>query len=470
MKNKKIRAIAIAATLIMILFTAAGCGTATSSDTTDAVTSATQAKTGLSTSDTSSKTDSDYFTDRDSDPSYDESKAVAITLSGTSATAGNDSVKIDGTTVTITDEGIYEINGTLSDGQIIVNAEDADKIQLVLNGVTIKNDDSACILCKNADKVFITLADGTENSLSDTGTEFTQTDTDSTVDGVIFARCDLTLNGTGKLTVKASYKHAVVTKDDMAITGGKYTITSVGKAFAANNSIRISDGTFTVNSTDDAFHVSNADTKDIGFMYICGGTFTIKTDDDALHCTSQMIIDGGTMDITAAEGIEGTSITINDGKITISASDDGINASAKSTFYDPEVIINGGTITITMGQGDTDGVDANGSITVNGGTVTITGQSAFDYDETGKINGGTVTVNGEVITEMTNQMMGGGGGMMGGGKGDRGGSAPADGEAPSMPADGDMSRPSRSDGSATQSSSSGSANVNIADDVETAAT
>ena len=62
---------------------------------------------------------------------------------------------------------------------------DEDKVQLVLSGVTMSNDDSACIFVKNADKVFITLAEGTTNTLSDAGKEYTETDKDSTVDGVI---------------------------------------------------------------------------------------------------------------------------------------------------------------------------------------------------------------------------------------------------------------------------------------------
>ena len=69
--------------------------------------------------------------------------------------------------------------------------------------------------------------------------------------------------------------------------------------------------------------------------------------------------------------------------------------------------INGGNITIKMGQGDTDGVDSNGDIIINGGTINVTGQSTFDYDGTGKINGGTVICNGQEVTTLPNQFMGG---------------------------------------------------------------
>ena len=104
---------------------------------------------------------------------------------------------------------------------------------------------------------------------------------------------------------------------------------------------------------------------------------------------------------------------INGGTINISASDDGINASNKSSAYDVIIEFNGGYTTIVMGQGDTDGVDANGSIYVNGGTIDVTAQmSSFDYDGSAQFNGGTIIVNGEEVSEIPVSMMGGG--MMGG--------------------------------------------------------
>ena len=125
--------------------------------------------------------------------------------------------------------------------------------------------------------------------------------------------------------------------------------------------------------------------------------------------------------ITAAEGLEATHVTINDGEISIEASDDGINASQKSDVLSPVIEINGGSTTIVMGEGDTDGVDSNGDIVINGGTISVNGNSTFDYDGTGVINGGTVIVNGEQVTTLPNQMMGGPEGTGGpGGMGDPG--------------------------------------------------
>ena len=139
------------------------------------------------------------FSDRDLNQSYDAAAAVTISLDGTTASCASDAVSIDGGTITILDEGVYLLSGTLIDGQVIVNADDADKVQIVLNHADITSASSAAIYCLNADKVFLTLAEGTENALSNGGS-FTAID-DNNIDAVVFSETDLTLNGTGSLTV-----------------------------------------------------------------------------------------------------------------------------------------------------------------------------------------------------------------------------------------------------------------------------
>ena len=361
----------------------------------------------------------ELFSARDLSGVYDASDATAITLNGSSATADSDTVQISGSNVTITAAGTYILSGTLNNGSIIVNVSKQDKVQLVLNGASIHSDTFAALYVVQADKVFVTLADGTTNSLSNGGS-FVLID-ENDVDAVVYAKDDVTFNGTGALQINSPGGHGISGKDEVTITGGVYEIVAADKAIRANDSIAIADGSFTITAGDDGLHAENADDETLGSVTITGGTFTIKAVDDAVHATTLLQIDGGSLDITAAEGLEATYIQINDGEINISASDDGVNAARKSSVYTPTVEINGGTLTVVMGAGDTDAVDSNGNLIINGGTVNISAQSAFDCDGAAQYNGGTIIINGQTVNAIPNQMMGGGMGGSMGGMGGRGG-------------------------------------------------
>ena len=362
----------------------------------------------------------DAFSDRDLSGDYDSGEAVDVRLTGTGAEAAADTVRVSGSDVVITGAGTYLLSGTL-DGSVIVDADKEDKIQLVLDGVTIRAASYAAIYVKQADKVFITLEEGTENTLSNGGA-FTQQD-ENNVDAVIFAKDDLTLNGKGSLTIASPAGHGIVGKDEVTITGGVYKITAGKCAIRANDSIAIADGTFTLTAGTDGLHAENEDDDTLGNLYIAGGAFAIDADDDAVHANTLLQIDDGSFEISGAEGLEATYVKINGGDISVSASDDGVNAARKSSAYTPTVEINGGSLTITMGPGDTDGVDANGSLIITGGTVNVTGQSAFDIDGSISFTGGSVIVNGQPVSSIPTQMMGGGfgggrdNGAFGGGRG-----------------------------------------------------
>ena len=342
----------------------------------------------------------ELFTERDLTQTADLSDAKEIALQS-------------GKNVTITKAGVYRVTGSAENVTIIVDAGDEDKVQLVLDGVSVTNADAPCIYVRNADKVFVTLSG--DNSLSVTG-QFTA-DGETNTDGVIFSKDDLTLNGAGSLTVNSS-DNGIVGKDDLKITGGTYKITAASKAIEANDSIRVAGGSFTIKAGTDGLHAENEDDDSLGYIYIGGGSFSMSVGDDGIHAVSFVQIDGGTFTISAAECMEGTYIRINDGTFDLSSWDDGINAARKSSAYStPTVEINGGTINITMSAGDTDGIDSNGDIIVNGGTISVSGNSTFDYDGTAQLNGGTIYCNGQQVTEIPNQMMGGGGmGGFGGGR------------------------------------------------------
>lgn len=358
----------------------------------------------------------DMFTKRDLSGSYDESEAVKITLSGKTAACNSSNVQIEDGVVTIKAAGVYVLSGTLTDGTIVVDAGDDDKVQLVLDGVSITAADYAAIYAKNADKVFVTLAEGAENSLTVSG-DYVQTD-DNNVDAVIFAKCDLTLNGTGSLTVKDTTGHGIVSKDDLVVTGGTYTIDSQDHCLNGKDSVRIADGTFSLSCDEDGIHAGNDDQQD-GYVYIEGGDINISVGDDAIHAEGLLIITGGDIDVSKSyEGVEGYKILVTGGNIDVISSDDGFNAAGGSSGSgdnhdgfgggpgmdgvdmdadsDAYILITGGTININA---DGDGIDSNGCIGITGGSVYVLGSSdngngAMDYGICAAITGGEIVAVG----------------------------------------------------------------------------
>ena len=285
---------------LVVSLTASGCGTGTASTSSTSATSAESSKESSSKTVTLSK--EECFSDRDLDGSYDESNSAVITLNGTSAECDSDAVEISDSTVTIQDEGTYIITGNLSDGMIIVDAEKTDKVQLVLDGVTINSESSAPIYVKQADKVFITTVSDTTNTLSNGGT-FTAID-DNNIDAVIFSKEDLTLNGSGSLVITSPAGHGVVSKDALKVVSGTYQIDCASSGLNGKDEICIADGTFTITSGKDGIHSENEDNEEDGFIYIAGGTFTISAEGDGISAASILQVDDGTFDITAGGGSE----------------------------------------------------------------------------------------------------------------------------------------------------------------------
>ena len=328
------------------------------------------------------------FTDREKSGSYKASEAVKITLNKTTATVSGSGVKADGSTITITEEGVYIVSGTLEDGQIIVDASDSDKVQIVLDGVHINCETNAAIYVREADKVFITLAENSSNTLGG-GNEYSQID-DNTVDGVIFSKSDLVCNGTGSLTIEADYKHGIVSKDDLVITGGTYKIAAADNGITAKDQLKILDGSFDIDAANSAVKAKNADNAELGNIYIAGGIFTIEAEQDGFHATGSIVVDDGTITVNSGddgfhaeldtvihggtilveksnEGLEGKRVVVNGGDITINASDDGINAT--NSGDDGANAINPGANDAGSGDDDSNAASSNddSSAAVNSG-------------------------------------------------------------------------------------------------------
>ncbi len=354
--------------------------------------------------------DTAYFSEKDLDASYDAATASTIQLSGSSAEVSGDGVSVSGSVVKITQAGTYIISGSSQGVQILVEGTNNDDVQIVLNGVTMKGTD-ALIAVNSADNVYITLAEGTQNTLADS---VNRTATDYSA--AIYSKKDLTLNGTGSLTVEGNYNNAIKSNDDLKIAGGTYTVTAAKHALSANDTLNITGATLNLTAIEDGIHSDNDEDINLGNLYIENSNINITAGDDAIHATNELVIDSGNITIQSSmEGIEGKVITINGGTITLNASDDGINATDWTKSSDSmmamegvSLTINGGDITINMAAGDTDAIDSNGDLTITGGNITITGLSVFDVDGDITHTGGNIVANGQQVHQVINSMMGGG--------------------------------------------------------------
>lgn len=457
MSYRRKRLCALLGSAVILSMTVTACS-GTAADSTDT----TESQQTVSTGDTLSY--DDMFTDRDLDVGYEESDSIKISLSDDSTTVSSgssdnsstddtvDGVTVDGNVITITSGGTYIISGTLSEGQLVVDADD-EKVQLVLDNADITCATSAAIYVKSAGKTFITLAEDSENILMNTA-EF-EAINDNKIDAVIFSKDDLTLNGSGTLTINSENGHGIVSKDDLKITGGTYNITAASHALSGKDSVRIAAGTFNLVSGKDGIHSENADDSSKGYVYIAGGEFTIDSTGDGIDASNIVQIDDGTFDITAGGGVENSTKTHEDNMMggpgggkgpqmgeapdgnapsekpsgeapqgdpgnnssdnsnsdretppekpdsntnqaagteqSESDTSDSDSASTKGIKADGRLYINGGTFTINSAD---DSVHSNSAVTINDGTYTLTtGDDGVHSGEALEINGGTITIS-----------------------------------------------------------------------------
>ncbi len=316
---------------------------------------------------------SEFFTESDLDWSYDASEAIAVTLNNQS--------------ITITEKGTYVLSGSIADGQIIVDTD--EKVHLILDGVSVNSNSSAALYVISADKVFVTLAEGSVNTLSNNG-EYILTD-DNNVDGAIYSKDDITFQGAGSLTIIATYGHGIVAKDDVKFCGGTYTITAESHGVSANNSIRISDGTFTVTSGKDGFQADDEEDVTLGYIYIENGTFTINAMGDGLQASSTLQIENGTFTIYSGGGYTKVlnTITVGEGSGNSVQATDLLETSMKCMKAE-DIILYDGTFQLSAYE---DAIHGNNTTTIYGGTITIyTGDDAVHADNILYIYGGTITI------------------------------------------------------------------------------
>lgn len=387
MKKSEIKMAACLLSLSLMGFTITGCAANAAKNSSNESTISVQQTSSVKSSGTESKDNetkttstsnrdlSSIYSEEDLNTSWDKSSSTIITLNGSEAKVEGSGANYSDGKVNITSSGTYVLSGKFT-GQIYIDVGDSAVVHLVLNGVEINSESDPAIYAADGKKVILTLAESTENTLSDTS-NYTFADGEDEPDATLFIKNDLVINGSGTLKVNANYKTAIKTKDTLAIISGNFDITSVDNAVRAKDALTVEDGTFKVNATGKGF------TSD-GELNIYGGDINIEK---------------------LEEGLEGLTVEIYGGNVDISATDDGINARTK---YDDsvsdaekemlgnqdqdgvEVRIAGGTVNINASG---DAIDSNGDLYIEGGETYISGPTSggdgtLDYNGEAKITKG----------------------------------------------------------------------------------
>lgn len=335
------------------------------------------------------------LTASDTDAGWDDS-ATVITLSGSSALATGEGASVSGSTVTITNAGTYVISGTLADGQIVIAAKNTDKVHLILNGADITNQTGAPVYASQCDKLIVTLADGTENRLSDGGASFQYADTaNEEPNAALFCKDDLAINGQGSLQVNAGFHNGIGTKDDLVIISGNIAVNAANHGLRGNDSVTIVDGSLNITAGGDGIQTHNTEDLALGWVLIQGGALHIVSIHDGIQADTALVITNGDISVAAGgtavtdassdsfKGIKsGGTVLISGGSLDITSADDGIHAGSN-------IIIEGGAFTISTGD---DGIHADGDITVSGGDIKIS--ESYEGIEAANIyiTGGTMDI------------------------------------------------------------------------------
>jgi len=392
MKTKKFRYLSILMVALLSLSVFTGCGT-----------------TGSSTATASGSANSDTITEitpltvnykeEDLNAGWDASTATAISLNGNSISVSGSGASAQGSVLTVKDAGTYVLSGKLSDGQIIIEAGEDDTVRLVLNGASLSSANNAPIYTKQAKKTILTLAEATNNTVED-GVQYTGTAEDEP-NAAIFSKSDLTINGTGSLTVKAKANNGIGSKDDLIITGGNITVDAVNDGLRGRDSIAVKAGTITINAGGDGLQANNDEDADKGWIVLDGGVLNITAGNDGIQAETIAQVSGGKLTITTGGGSINAS-TKTDGEFqpgwgqwknpeaaqTSSTVEE--TASAKGLKSAKGILIQGGDLTIDSSD---DSLHSNGQIQIQTGRLTISsGDDGIHADTALTINGGTLNI------------------------------------------------------------------------------
>ncbi|SDC15628.1 protein of unknown function [Paenibacillus sp. UNCCL117] len=340
------------------------------------------------------------FKEADLKADWSQETAIKIQLNGADAAIDGSGAKAAGGGVVITAPGTYVLSGKLSDGQIIVEAGDKDDVQLVLNGVDLRSSDSAPLYVKAADKVILTLQEGTENTVSDGETYVYPDASSDEPSAAIFSKADLAVNGKGKLAVQGRYNDGIASKDDLIITGGTIEIQAKDDGIIGRDLVAVQDVTLTIQAGGDGIKTTNDTDASKGNIVVAGGSFTIAAGSDGMQAAASVRLDGGSFDIKAGGGSVNGAVKTEDFRQAPRGAAPAPAATEQATAAEPastkgvkaaaNIFVASGSFNIDSAD---DAVHSNGHIVIAGGELKLaSGDDGIHADASITITGGKTNI------------------------------------------------------------------------------
>ncbi|MDO5521759.1 MAG: carbohydrate-binding domain-containing protein [bacterium] len=354
------------------------------------------------------------YKDEDTNTDYKSSSYETIKLSDNKIEYSGSKATVSGQTITITSAGIYYVSGSIQDGQIIIDATKNDLVHIVLDNASITSTSGAAIYAKQSDKLVITLADGSTNTLTD-GTNYSYDDAATTPNACLYSADDISINGTGTLNVTANYKDGIATKNDLKIVSGTINVTAADDGIRGKDSIAVKDGIITVTAGSDGLKSTNTTETDKGFLLLEAGTFTITSGNDAIQAEKSLWIKDGTYTLTTNEGSTNTQKIHEEAMgggmkggfgartgqtaeatATLEPTPSATTDTTTSTSYKAikagnDIYLTGGSFTIDSCD---DAIHSNNTVTIENGSFKIkAGDDGIHSDSDLTINNGTIAID-----------------------------------------------------------------------------
>lgn len=367
----------------------------------------------------------------DAEDTVDTASATTITLADGGSTSSDESAAtVDGDTVTISSAGTYVLSGSLDDGRVVVSSEGDGEVTLVLDGVDITSESDSPLVVTQADAVTVVLAKGSQNALADGAGSAADDEEEDAANATLWSSDDLTIAGSGALSVTSLEADGITSKDGLVVLGGEITVEAGDDGIRGKDYLALDGGTIEIRAGGDGLK-SDDDTEDgTGYVLLDGATVTADVGDDGISATTDALVVSGSLDVTATapadeqdpspkginagaivaisggevtvddseEAIQGAVVSITDGTVDLTATDDGINASSGSgesmaAEDGVELVVSGGSVTV---DAEGDGLDSNGTTTITGGTVVVDGPTR---DGNGALDaaGGTTVAGGSLV-------------------------------------------------------------------------